>query len=353
MSSAAIVCEDVWKLYPGRASPKGDLARAIGALRSGEDRAEVQKNFYCFAAVAGVSFSVVAGETFCIMGLSGSGKSTLIRHLNGLIAPTAGAVRVNGEDIARKDAAGLRRLRSRTVSMVFQDVALWPHMTVRQNIGYGLEIQGIERKKRDDVADRMLDLVQLTDWGERYSDELSGGMKQRVGLARALATDPQILLLDEPFSALDPLIRHDLQDQFQRIIRDVRKTAVFITHDLQEAFRLGDRIAIMKDGVFVQVGTPEEIALLPATAYVDSFVRSIPRLSVIRARSIMKPLLPDGTASIDRRCCVEVRPQSSLAELVAIAADNPALEMMIVAEDGRSCGIIDRPALLSGLKAGL
>lgn len=290
MITNAIVCEDVWKIYTSKNAAEGLAARAMTALQEGLDIHKVQTDFNCHVAVAGVSFSVPPGEIFCIMGLSGSGKSTLLRHLNCLIKPTRGSISINGEDINKKDELAIRKLRSQTVSMVFQDVALWPHLTVRQNVGYGLEIQGVEKGQRDKIADEMLEVVQLSGWGHRYSYELSGGMKQRVGLARALAIQPKILLLDEPFSALDPIIRDELQSQFEQIIGQFKKTVVFITHDLNEAMRLGNRIAIMKDGIFVQCGTAEDIVLNPANSYVQNFVRSVPRLSVIRAKSIMKPL---------------------------------------------------------------
>jgi len=347
----AIVCEDVWKIYTSKNAAIGEAARAMAALQEGVDTRKVQTELNCHVAVAGVSFSVPPGEIFCIMGLSGSGKSTLLRHLNCLIKPTHGSIVINGEDINKKDESAIRKLRSQTVSMVFQDVALWPHLTVRQNIGYGLEIQGVEKGERDKVADEMLEVVQLSGWGDKYSYELSGGMKQRVGLARALAIQPKILLLDEPFSALDPIIRDELQSQFEQIIRQFKKTVVFITHDLNEAMRLGNRIAIMKDGIFVQCGTAEDIILNPANSYVQNFVRSVPRLSVVRAKSIMKPIKELHGRQKKGALLIRVNQDQNLAELVTIASKNSAFSKLIVTnQKDIDIGFIDLEMLLSNLK---
>jgi glycine betaine/proline transport system ATP-binding protein len=231
-------------------------------------KSAIADKFKCIVGVADVSFCVRRGEIFCIMGLSGSGKSTLVRHINRLINPTSGEILVNGERIDLMGAAQLRKLRNETVGMVFQHVALLPHRTVRDNVAFPLELRADAARKRQEIADAKLDLVHLAGWGDRYPDELSGGMQQRVGLARALAADPDILLMDEPFSALDPLIRCRLQDQFLELSCQLRKTTVFITHDLEEALKLGDRIAIMRDGRFVQIGRPEEIVASPADDYV-------------------------------------------------------------------------------------
>ena len=250
------------------------------------------------AAIKDVSFDVAPGEVFVVMGLSGSGKSTLVRMINRLHDPTAGEIVVDGEDLLTIGAERLRELRRRKISMVFQHFGLLPHRRIVDNVAFGLEVQGIEREDRERKAVEVLEVVGLGGWAQHYPDELSGGMQQRVGLARALATDPEIMLFDEPFSALDPLIRRDMQDEVIRLQREVRKTMVFITHDLAEALKLGDRIAIMKDGRFVQVGTPEEVVAHPANDYVADFTKDVPRAHVLTARAIMRPANgqapPDG-----------------------------------------------------------
>jgi glycine betaine/proline transport system ATP-binding protein len=223
--------------------------------------------------------------------LSGSGKSTLVRLINRLIEPTAGQILVGGDDLGALDEAALRAIRGSRIAMVFQDKALMPHRTVRDNVALGLEIRNVPRLKRWEIAERMLELVNLSGWEDRYPAELSGGMQQRVGLARALAADPAILLMDEPFSALDPLIRRQLQEFFLDLAARLRKTTVFVTHDLDEAIRLGTRIAIMNDGRIVQIGTPEQIVMHPADDYVADFVRGISKLR------IMNPVNGRGAAS--------------------------------------------------------
>ena len=275
-------CENLWKIFGARAE------EALAAAKAGEvDKDEAFKRFGCVIGVADASFSVNEGEIFCIMGLSGSGKSTIIRHVNRLIEPTAGQVHVEGRDVMGLNPKELRNLRARTIGMVFQHMALWPHKTIAENVAFGLEVQKTPRNSRRAAADAALEKVGLGGWGERYPDELSGGMQQRVGLARALAADPDILLMDEPFSALDPFIRKDLQDEFLKLSRDVKKTTLFITHDLDEAMKMGDRIAIMKDGRIEQTDTPENIVLRPATDYVARFVSSISTLKYISAVEIM------------------------------------------------------------------
>ena len=343
----AVVCNDVWKLYTRSNSVPAQ--GIVEELRQGLSHLEAKAKYGCHVAVAGVSFALPPGRTFCIMGLSGSGKSTLLRHLNRLIEPSAGIVLVNGEDIGSKSAFELRKLRAESVSMVFQDVALWPHMTVRQNVGYGLEVRGVERSQREQTADRMLDLVKLSGWGDRYSHELSGGMKQRVGLARALATDAGILLLDEPFSALDPIIRDELQLQFQQIIREFNKTAVFITHDLAEAIRLGDVIAIMKDGVFEQIGTAEQVLLNPATEYVRRFVKSVPRIDFVKAAAIMEPLLGRGPAPDPSD--LTVLDTTHISEILDLASRSPPFNSIHVKSDsGDVIGQISLGRLLATVR---
>ena len=239
-------------------------------------------------AVRGVSFEVHRGETLAIVGESGSGKSTMIRHFNRLIAPTAGRILVNGEDVLKYSGRGLEKLRRRTMSMVFQRFGLMPHRTVLQNVGYGLAVRGTSQAERDAKAMEWIATVGLSGYEHQYPTQLSGGMQQRVGLARALATDAEILLMDEAFSALDPLIRSQMQDQLIELQAQLGKTIVFITHDLDEALRIGDHIAILKDGKLSQVGTPPEILLNPADDYVSEFVRDVNRARVLTVDVVMK-----------------------------------------------------------------
>jgi glycine betaine/proline transport system ATP-binding protein len=238
--------------------------------------------------VADVSFDVDEGEILVVMGLSGSGKSTLVRCINRLIEPTSGTVLVNGEDVVKLSEKALRHFRQKHFGMVFQNFALFPHRSVLKNVEYGLEIQHVDQKKRTDVSMQALEQVGLKGWEESYPDQLSGGMQQRVGLARALALDADIMLMDEAFSALDPLIRRDMQDELLELQDRLQKTTVFISHDLDEAIKLGDRIVLMKDGMIVQVGTAEEILTNPATEYVAKFVEDVDMTKVITAENIMK-----------------------------------------------------------------
>ncbi|MFY9477796.1 MAG: glycine betaine/L-proline ABC transporter ATP-binding protein ProV [Aquabacterium sp.] len=246
------------------------------------------------------TFEIQAGEIFVIMGLSGSGKSTLVRLLNRLIEPTAGRIVIDGEDINGHSDAKLRALRRKDISMVFQSFALMPHMTVRDNTAFGLELAGVGKQARLAQADHALEQVGLAGWGDSYPDELSGGMQQRVGLARALAADPSILLMDEAFSALDPIIRTEMQSELLRLQQVQRRTIVFISHDLDEAMRIGDRIAIMKDGVVVQVGTPDEILRAPADDFVRSFVRGVDAAAVFKAADIARQPLTFISEHSDR-----------------------------------------------------
>jgi glycine betaine/proline transport system ATP-binding protein len=337
----AIECRGVWKVFGGRAS------EAMATMeRERPSRSEVLERFRCIIAVANVSFEVREGEVFCIMGLSGSGKSTLVRHVNRLIEPTRGEIFVHGEDIGRKSPAELRRLRAEKIGMVFQHVAIFPHRTVRDNVAFGLEVRGVDRKRRRAVAEDKLALVQLAGWGDRYPDELSGGMQQRVGLARALAADPDILLMDEPFSALDPLIRRELQDQFIRLSSVMRKTTLFVTHDLDEAIRVGDRIAIMKDGHFVQVGRPDEIVAAPIDSYVAAFVRGVSRLTLLKAAAFIDHDEPAARIADDWR---RVNEDAALDELLDLAVESPA-PIVVLATDGNVRGLITRRSLLGGIR---
>jgi glycine betaine/proline transport system ATP-binding protein len=262
--------------------------QAIKLLEQGQSKEAILKETGCTVGVNRASFSVEAGEIFVIMGLSGSGKSTLVRLINRLIEPTMGSILIDGEDLAKMDKASLRNVRREKLSMVFQQFALFPHRTILQNAEYGLEIQNVPKSERTKRATEALELVGLGNYIHQKPSQLSGGMQQRVGLARALANDPKVLLMDEAFSALDPLIRKDMQDQLLDLQATMQKTILFITHDLDEALRLGDRIAIMKDGVIVQIGTPEEILVNPVNTYVERFVEDVDRSKVLTAQNIMK-----------------------------------------------------------------
>ena len=339
-----IECDGLWKVFGQNADA------AFSAIRSGNlGKDEAQERFNCVIGVSDASLRVQKGEIFCIMGLSGSGKSTLLRHINRLIEPTAGRVLIDGQDISRLDRKGLSRLRSETIGMVFQHMALWPHRNIRDNVAYGLEVRGVDRKSRSEAAERVLDQVKLGGWENHYPDELSGGMQQRVGLARALAADPDILLMDEPFSALDPLIRTELQDQFLELSTAVHKTTLFITHDLEEAIRLGHRVAIMKDGVIVQIGTPEDILTNPADDYVESFVKGISRLRFITAERIM--MARDVVENLDPVELPAVRPDAGLREL--IDSVNATGGPVAVRDGDHPVGIVTPHSLLDAIKGRL
>lgn len=259
---------------------------ALKQLDAGVSKEEILRDTGCTVAVREASFSVEKGETFVVMGRSGSGKSTLLRCLNRLVTPTRGVVELEGEDLTAMEPERLRHVCRTRLSMVFQQFGLFPHRTVRGNVAFGLEISGVEAGERRQRVDEALERVGLEDYAEKRPDELSGGMQQRVGLARALATDPDILLMDEPFSALDPLIRTELQDEVMRLQVEDRRTIVFITHDVDEAFRIGDRIAIMDGGEIVQTGAPVEILSEPATPYVRDFVSGVDRMQALTAGDV-------------------------------------------------------------------
>jgi len=333
----AVACRNVWKVY----GPKAE--RIVGSADAQLSRKELLEKTGCVAAVRDVSFEVAEGEVFVVMGLSGSGKSTLVRMINRLHDPTAGQVMIDGEDVVRLNDERLRDLRRRKISMVFQHFGLFPHRRIVENAAYGLEVRGVEKDERLRRAEEVLELVGLGGWGNAYPDELSGGMQQRVGLARALATDPEIMLFDEPFSALDPLIRRDMQDQVLRLQRDVRKTMIFITHDLMEALKLGNRIAIMKDGAFVQIGTPEEVVAHPADDYVADFTRDVPRAHVLTARTIMAPL----AGANGRTYGGDVDAGAVVQELLPLVARSD-LPLRVVDGD-RAIGVVDRAAVLTAM----
>lgn len=280
-ASPAIELRNIWKVFG-----QGDGNNAIALAQSGASRVDILQQTKQTVAVRDVSFSVARGETFVVMGLSGSGKSTLIRCLARLIEPTSGDVLLSGDDFLAMTEDQLCGVRRGRMSMVFQHFGLFPHRKVIDNIAYGLEVQKVAKATRIARATEVLKLVGLDGWADHYPQQLSGGMQQRVGLARALAVDPQILLFDEPFSALDPLIRKEMQDELIRLQKTMQRTVVFITHDFTEALRLGDRIAIMKDGSIDQIGTPEEIVANPATPYVREFVNDVPRAKVLSVKTV-------------------------------------------------------------------
>lgn len=388
-----ILCQNLWKIF----GP--DPQHALTLIKDGMTKEEVQEQTGHVIAIRDISFDVKEGEVFMIMGLSGSGKSTLIRCLNRLMEPTKGQILVDGVDLATMDEMELRVARRHKLCMVFQQFALFPHRSVIDNVAYGLEVQGMGKEERHERAMGVLDMVGLNGWEYSYPDELSGGMQQRVGLARALAVDPEILLMDEPFSALDPLIRRQLQDEFINLMETVHKTIVFITHDLNEALKLGERVAIMKDGQFVQLGTPEEIVAGPADEYVTEFVRDVPRGKVVLVRNIMREpevtlyswqgpkvaihdmrendvqyafvmdpgrrlrgivtfdearqAIKEGVTRLSKMVkgnALQIGPDQPIEELIPLAAttDNP---VAVIDEDERLIGEVPRVALLWGMTA--
>ena len=338
MSDAQIECRDLWKIY-GRGADEAMNA----VLAEGLSKEEVRDRFDCVLGVRDASFSVRKGEIFCIMGLSGSGKSTLVRHVNRLIEPTSGEIHVAGKRVDTMGEADLLKLRAETIGMVFQHMALWPHRSLGENVGFGLEVRGIPPEQRREAAIKALEAMGLGGWIDHYPDQLSGGMQQRVGLARALAADPEILLMDEPFSALDPLIRRQLQDQFLDLSSHMNKTTLFITHDLDEAIRMGDQIAIMNDGEIVQIGTPEEIVTNPKDDYVAEFVKGISRIGLVRAETIMEPL--DGRDATGRT----VRIEAELGEIIEQFMEDQS-PVTVAGPDGPAVGQITIQAALTALR---
>jgi len=372
--------------------------KALGLLEQGLGKEEIHRRTSHAVGVDRASFDVDEGEIVVVMGLSGSGKSTLVRCLNRLIEPTAGTVTVDGRDVTSMPVDELRRLRQRSFGMVFQNFALFPHRTVLQNAAFGLEAMGVPRAERERQAMVSLERVGLAEWAASRPAQLSGGMQQRVGLARALSLDPDILLMDEAFSALDPLIRRDMQDELLRLQDDLQKTIVFISHDLDEALKLGDRIVLMRDGAVVQIGTPEDILTNPADDYVARFVGEADVTKVLTAGSVMKRseavavlgidgprtalrkmrrnaiatlfvlderhrlvglitaddaarLAAEGVrelGSIVRRDIATVPPEAPATELISLMADLPH-PLAVVDERGRLAGVIVRGLLLGAL----
>jgi glycine betaine/proline transport system ATP-binding protein len=327
--------QGVWKIFGRHAD------RVIGTPDADLPRAELRAKHDCVAAVRNVSFEVWPGEIFVVMGLSGSGKSTLVRTLIRLIEPTAGHIEIAGRDVMASTQAELRELRRHTSSMVFQHFGLLAHRRVLDNVAFGLEIQGVPKAERHARAEKVLKLVGLEDSANQFPDQLSGGMQQRVGLARAFAVDPKVMLYDEPFSALDPLIRRDMQDEVCRLQEETGKTMVFITHDLPEALRLGDRIAIMRDGAIVQLGTPEDLVGSPADDYVQNFVRDIPRSHVLTLRWIMREPAAGETDGPKLDVATTVR----AAVPVIAASERP----VCCVEGNRVVGVVDRESVLTAI----
>lgn len=327
----------IWKIF----GPNPALV--FETVDPASSRGEILRRTGHVVAVRNVSLEISEGEVFVVMGLSGSGKSTLIRCLSRLIEPTAGKVLINGEDVIAMNADALRHLRRHTASMVFQQFGLFPHRRVLENVGYGLEVQGVDPPERRKLCMRVLDMVGLAGWENHYPHELSGGMQQRVGLARALAVDPEIMLCDEPFSALDPLIRRDMQNELLNLQQSLKKTIIFITHDFLEALKLGDRIAIMKDGEIVQIGTPQQIVAKPVNAYVREFTEDVPRAKVLTAESVMVD--DNGEETLAE---VGVARDTTLEALIPRVLDVDA-PMPVVDESGDVIGVLHWKAVLLAL----
>ena len=329
----AIEAHHTYKVFGKRAE------RGVARLRDGASREDLREEGQT-AAVIDASFDVREGEIFVVMGLSGSGKSTLIRMVNGLLEPTAGALRVYGDDVVTMNHQQLRAMRRKKVSMVFQHFALFPHRTVGENAAYGLRVQGVARDECEKQAKEALRLVGLKGWEESLPNQLSGGMRQRVGLARALAAGTDIMLMDEAFSALDPLIKREMQDQLIELQHQLGKTILFITHDLNEAMRLGDRIAMMRDGRIVQIGTAEQILNDPANDYVAQFVRDVDRTRVLTAGTVMTPPVAlvgsgQGPKSVHK-----------------LMRDHQTSRLFVVNRNRTLCGAVDEEAIAAAVRDG-
>ena len=344
---AAIQIQNVWKIFGNTSND------ALDAIQNKKiSKQEALEKYNSVIGVSDVSFDVNKGEIFCVMGLSGSGKSTLVRHINRLLEPTSGKILINNQDVMQFNKENLQELRNKKIGMVFQNFALMPHRSVLDNIAMPLEIRGVSKNDRLDAANNILNIVELQGWGNKYAHELSGGMQQRVGLARALAADPEFLLMDEPFSALDPLIRRQLQTEFIKLSKQMKKTTVFITHDLDEAVRVGHRIAIMRDGRVVQIGTPEEIVVNPSDDYVADFVKGISRLKVVQAKTIMQSIIEykknfgDNVSNNER-----VNENDILSKLIetSVSEDKP---IIVTNNDNLEVGIITQSDLLKAVVEG-
>ena len=337
---AKIVCKNIWKIFG--TYPK----RTLDTIDRSLSRAEVQAQTGHVIAVKDVSFEIKKGETFVVMGLSGSGKSTLVRCISRLIDATAGEMIIDGEDIMTYNEAQLTELRRFRMSMVFQHFGLFPHRKIIDNISFGLEIRGMGKNERKKKAGEVLEMVGLHGWADHYPRELSGGMQQRVGLARAMAVDPEILIFDEPFSALDPLIRREMQDELIKIQNQVHKTMIFITHDFLEAIKMGDHIAIMKDGEISQIGTPEEIVANPVDDYVREFTEDVPRYKVLSVGKVMRDASDATRSNGGHRCSVH----DKLDSLIDIACESNG-PLTVVDDDNQIVGEIDQSMILKAMKS--
>ena len=331
-----IAASGVWKIFGANAE------QVLDTHDRSKSRDEIQEETGHVVAVKDVDFEVRRGECFVVMGLSGSGKSTLLRTLTRLIEPTGGSITIDGHDVRDLSQRELRDLRRSKVAMVFQHFGLFPHRSVIDNIAYGLEVRGMGKVKRTEKAEEILDLVGLGGWGERFPRELSGGMQQRVGLARAMAMDPEILCFDEPFSALDPLIRREMQDELLDLQAKLQKTMVFITHDFLEAIKMGDHIAIMKDGEIVQIGTPEEIVAAPVDDYVREFTEDVPRYKVLSVGKVMRPASKGLSAEGGVRSGAKI--ESAINQVAD--TDSP---VAVVDEAGEIVGEIDREIIMRAM----
>ncbi len=340
-----IICSNIWKIFGN------DEKKILENLDPNLTRDEVQEKTGHVVAVKDVSFSIQKGETFVVMGLSGSGKSTLVRCLTRLIEPTSGSVIIDDTDITKISRNSLLDLRRNKMSMVFQHFGLFPHRTVLENISYGLEIRGEKKQDRLDKSMESLNLVGLKGWHNNYPRELSGGMQQRVGLARAMAVEPEILIFDEPFSALDPLIRREMQDELLDIQKKLQRTMVFITHDFLEAIKMGDHIAIMKDGEISQVGTPEEIVANPVDQYVKDFCEDVPKYKVLSAGKVMRKECSDESKNLflDKTKCIDEN--AKIESLIDQICEDDTAYPIISSNSGELVGEIDRTIVMKSMKS--
>ncbi len=340
-----IICSNIWKIFGN------DEKKILENLDPNLTRDEVQEKTGHVVAVKDVSFSIQKGETFVVMGLSGSGKSTLVRCLTRLIEPTSGSVIIDDTDVTKISRNSLLDLRRNKMSMVFQHFGLFPHRTVLENISYGLEIRGEKKQDRLDKSMESLNLVGLKGWHNNYPRELSGGMQQRVGLARAMAVEPEILIFDEPFSALDPLIRREMQDELLDIQKKLQRTMVFITHDFLEAIKMGDHIAIMKDGEISQVGTPEEIVANPVDQYVKDFCEDVPKYKVLSAGKVMRKECSDESKNLflDKTKCIDENVK--IESLIDQICEDDTAYPIISSNSGELVGEIDRTIVMKSMKS--
>ena len=340
-----ITCSNIWKLFGS------DEKRVMKDLDESLSIKEVQEKTGHVVAVKNVSFSIEEGETVVVMGLSGSGKSTLVRCISRLIEPTSGTVKMDDEDVTKMSNKQLLDLRRNKMSMVFQHFGLFPHRTVVENIGYGLEVRGTKKNIRLEKSMEVLKMVGLDGWQNNYPRELSGGMQQRVGLARALAVDPEILIFDEPFSALDPLIRREMQDELLKIQEKLQRTMVFITHDFLEAIKMGDHIAIMKDGEISQIGTPEEIVSNPKDQYVKDFCEDVPKYKVLSAGKVMRKNCSTEVKKLYENKVNCIEDNLKIETLIDQLSEGDQAYPVVCSSSGKLLGEIDRSIVMQSMKS--